>query len=137
MKHKKTKIRIGRVIAFLVAAILVAVICFTLIVKLFQGVDKLISSDEMYVASNSLTVPLYDLNYNEVSTLNRGTKVIISGDKVVNNEKEYYKINYDKNDYYILADALVEEEKDVVLEKEMYVRTSLTLYENLDDIKIK
>ena len=137
MKHKKTKIRIGRVIAFLVAAILVAVICFTLIVKLFQGVGKLISSDEMYVASNSLTVPLYDLNYNEVSTLNRGTKVIISGDKVVNNEKEYYKINYDKNDYYILADALVEEEKDVVLEKEMYVRTSLTLYENLDDIKIK
>ena len=137
MKHKKTKIRIGRVIAFLVAAILVAVICFTLIVKLFQGVGKLTSSDEMYVASNSLTVPLYDLNYNETGTLSRGTKVIISGDKVVNNEKEYYKINYDKNDYYILADALVEEEKDVVLEKEMYVRTSLTLYENSDDIKIK
>ena len=136
MKRKKVKIRVGRVIVFLIAAIVVAVIGFTLIVKLFQGVGSLVSNDEMYVASNSLTVPLYDLNYNEVDTLIRGTKVIISGDKIVNNDKEYYKVSYDKNDYYILADALVEEEKDVVLEKEMYVRTSLTLYENLDDIKI-
>ena len=137
MNHKKRKVRVGRVIVFFIAALLVAFICFTLIVKLFKGVGNLIFNDEMYVASNSLTVPLYDMNYNEVNSLIRGTKVIISGDKIVNNDQEYYKINYDKNDYYIKASDLVEEEKDVVLEKEMYVRTSLTLYENLDDIKIK
>ena len=137
MNHKRRKLRIGRVIIFLIAAFLVAFVCFTLIVKLFKGVGNIISSDEMYIASNTLTVPLYDMNYNEVEKITRGTKVIISGDKITNNEKEYYKINYNKNDYYILADALVEEEKEAVLEKEMYVRTSLTLYENLDDINIK
>ena len=136
MKHKKRKIKVGRVIIFLIAAFLVAFICFTLVIKLFKGVGNLIFHNEMYVASNTLTVPLYDMNYNEVDELVRGTKVIISQDKVTNNDQEYYKISYNKNDYYIKVDDLVKEEKDVVLEDEMYVRTSLTLYESLDDIKI-
>ena len=136
MKHEKRKIKVGRVIIFLIAAFLVAFICFTLVIKLFKGVGNLIFHNEMYVASNTLTVPLYDMNYNEVDELVRGTKVIISQDKVTNNDQEYYKISYNKNDYYIKVDDLVKEEKDVVLEDEMYVRTSLTLYESLDDIKI-
>ena len=131
------KIRIGRVIIFLIAAALVSFACFTLIINLFKGVGSLITSNKMFVASNTLTVPLYDLNYNEVEQLKRGTEVIVNGDKIVNNNQEYYKVSYNKNEYYILVEDLVKEEKDVVKEKEMYVRTSLTLYEDVDSINIK
>ncbi len=131
------KIKIGRVIIFLIAAILVSFACFTLIINLFKGVGSLITSDKMFVASNSQTVPLYDMNFNEVEKLTRGTEIIINGDKTTNNNQEYYKINYNKNEYYILANDLVKEESDIVKEKEMYVRSSLTLYEDIDSIRIK
>ena len=130
------KIRIGRVLIFLVAAILVSFACFTLIINLFKGVGNLITSDKMFVASSNLTVPLYDMNFNEVDKITRGTELIVS-DKTTNNEKEYYKIKYNKNEYYISVDDLVKEEKDIVKEKEMYVRSSLTLYEDINSIKIK
>ncbi len=130
------KIRIGRVLIFLVAAILVSFACFTLIINLFKGVGNLITSDKMFVASSNLTVPLYDMNFNEVDKITRGTELIVS-DKTTNNEKEYYKIKYNKNEYYISVDNLVKEEKDIVKEKEMYVRSSLTLYEDINSIKIK
>ena len=131
------KIRIGRVIIFLAAAFLVSFACFTLIINLFKGVGSLIISDKMFVASNSQTVPLYDMSFNEVEKLTRGTEIIINGDKITNNNQEYYKINYNKNEYYILVDNVVKEESDIVKEKEMYVRSSLTLYEDIDSIKIK
>ena len=130
------KIRIGRVLIFLVAAILVSFACFTLIINLFKGVGNLITSDKMFVASSNLTVPLYDMNFNEVDKITRGTELIVS-DKTTNNEQEYYKIKYSDNEYYISVDDLVKEEKDIVKEKEMYVRSSLTLYEDINSIKIK
>ena len=130
------KIRIGRVLIFLVAAILVSFACFTLIINLFKGVGNLITSDKMFVASSNLTVPLYDMNFNDVDKITRGTELIVS-DKTTNNEKEYYKIKYNKKEYYISVDDLVKEEKDIVKEKEMYVRSSLTLYEDINSIKIK
>ena len=130
------KIRIGRVLIFLVAAILVSFACFTLIINLFKGVGNLITSDKMFVASSNLTVPLYDMNFNEVDKITRGTELIVS-DKITNNEQEYYKIKYSNNEYYISVDDLVKEEKDIVKEKEMYVRSSLTLYEDINNIKIK
>lgn len=130
------KIRIGRVLIFLVAAILVSFACFTLIINLFKSVGNLITSDKMFVASSNLTVPLYDMNFNEVDKITRGTELIVS-DKTTNNEQEYYKIKYSDNEYYISVDDLVKEEKDIVKEKEMYVRSSLTLYEDINSIKIK
>lgn len=45
---------------------------------------------------------------------------------------EYTKVSYDSNTYYILSDNIVEKMEDVVLEKELYVRTSLNLLEDLD-----
>ncbi len=131
------KIRVGRVIIFLVAAILVSFACFTIIINLFKGVGNLISSDKMYVASSNLSVPLYDMSFNEVEKLTRGTEIIINGDKITNNNLEYYKINYNKNEYYILVNDLAKEESGIVKEKEMYVRSSLTLYEDINSINIK
>ena len=137
MKHKRAKIRIDRVIIFIIGVLIVSYICFMILKTLFKGVSNLVFNNDMYIASDTLQVSLYDMNYNEIDKINRGVKVTILKDKIINNDQEYYKINYENVDYYVLANNLTKEEKDVVLEKEMYVRTSLTLYENLDSIKIK
>lgn len=137
MKHKRAKIRIDRVIIFIIGVLIVSYICFMILKTLFKGVSNLVFNNDMYIASDTLQVSLYDMNYNEIDKINRGVKVTILKDKIINNDQEYYKINYQNVDYYVLANNLTKEEKDVVLEKEMYVRTSLTLYENLDSIKIK
>ena len=137
MKHKRAKIRIDRVIIFIIGVLIVSYICFVILKTLFKGVSNLVFNNDMYIASDTLQVSLYDMNYNEIDKINRGVKVTILKDKIINNDQEYYKINYQNVDYYVLANNLTKEEKDVVLEKEMYVRTSLTLYENLDSIKIK
>ena len=131
------KIRWGRVIIFLIGVILVSFICFSLIKTLFVGVVEQFTNDKKIVASTSLTVPLYDFDYNEIIQIKRGEEVTILKDNIINNEQEYSQIKYDKNEYYILSSNLVDDINDAVLEKEMYVRTSVTLYENLESIKIK
>ena len=137
MKNRKRKINVGRVIAFIIAAIIVSFICFFIITKLFKGVGQIVGKNNMYVSSNTSTVSLYDLEYQQIDTIPRGTKLVISGEKIANDDKQYYKINYNKKEYYILADDLTKEEKNIVKEKEMYVRTALTFYEKSDEIDIK
>ena len=131
------KIRWDRVIIFLIGVILVSFICFSLIKTLFVGVVEQFTDDKKIVASTSLTVPLYDFDYNEIIQIKRGEEVTILKDNIINNEQEYSQVKYDKNEYYILSSNLVDDINDAVLEKEMYVRTSVTLYENLESIKIK
>ena len=131
------KIRWDRVIIFLIGVILVSFICFSLIKTLFVGVVEQFTNDKKIVASTSLTVPLYDFDYNEITQIKRGEEVTILKDNIINNEQEYSQVKYDKNEYYILSSNLVDDINDAVLEKEMYVRTSVTLYENLESIKIK
>lgn len=137
MKNKKRKINVGRVIIFVLAAIVVSFFCFLIISKLFKGVGQIIGKNNMYISSNTSTVSLYDLEYKEIDRIPRGTKVVIAGEKITNNEKQYYKVNYNKKEYYILVDDLTKEEKEIVKEKEMYARSSLTFYEELDKIDIK
>ena len=136
MEKKKVKVRYGRIIVFIVAVLIVSVFCFFLVKGLFKGVQNIVTNDVMYASSSELSIPLYDMSYNEVGQLKRGIKVTVLKDKIINNELEYYKINYEKKDYYVLSKDLVSEENDIVQEKEMYVRTTLTLYENFNDIKI-
>lgn len=131
------KIRWDRVIIFLIGVILVSFICFSLIKTLFVGVVEQFTNDKKIVASTSLTVPLYDFDYNEIIQIKRGEEVTILKDNIINNEQEYSQVKYDKNEYYILSSNLVDDINDAVLEKEMYVRTSVTLYDNLESIKIK
>ena len=137
MKSKrKRKIRVDRVIIFLLGVLVVSFLCFFLLTKLFKGVETLVRGGKMYVASTTSTVPLYNLEYQEDGTIIRGQEVKVDGDKLSNEDKEYYKIIVDKKEYYILANHLVEKKDQVVQETEMYVRTALTFYKNDKDIDI-
>ena len=57
-------------------------------------------------------------------------------DKITKDQTNYIKVKYDGKEYYINEDNLVNNEKEVVKEKERYVRTSVTIYTQKDDYKI-
>lgn len=136
-KRKKRKVNIFRVVIAIVILLVVIVALFFIIGK---G-SKIISKDVMYLASSDNMIKLYiqdeDGKLKEDKDLVRGTKVDSYKDTINDNDKEYVKIEYDKNIYYVSTDNLVKNENDVVQEKIKYVRTSVTVYQNSEDSKIE
>ncbi len=136
-RRRKRKIKIGRVLAFVIILILIIgiIIFFT-----SKGKNISIGKSSMYLAGDTNKVTTYimdeDNSLKENSELVRGKKVIYSGKKVNMNDNEYLLIKFDDKEYYVNAKQLVKNVKDVVLEKERYVRTSVTVYENETDSKI-
>ena len=136
-RRRKRKIKIGRVLVFVIILILIIgiIIFFT-----SKGKSISIGKSSMYLAGDTNKVTTYimdeDNNLKENSELVRGKKVIYSGKKVNMNDNEYLLIEFDNKEYYVNAKQLVKNIKDVVLEKERYVRTSVTVYENETDSKI-
>lgn len=90
---------------------------------LFLSPDKKVS----YITSKSNQVILYNSGHKEVDKIFRGEKVILLKK---NADDKYSKISYNSKDYYILKDNLVDDYSLVVSEKEMFVRTSLTVYKD-------
>ena len=105
-----------------------------------KGKNISIGKSSMYLAGDTNKVTTYimdeDNSFKENSELVRGKKVIYSGKKVNMNDNEYLLIEFDNKEYYVNAKQLVKNVKDVVLEKERYVRTSVTVYENETDSKV-
>lgn len=136
-RRRKRKIKIGRVLAFVIILVLIigVIIFFT-----SKGKNISIGKSSMYLAGDTNKVTTYimdeDNSLKENSELVRGKKVIYSGKKVNMNDSEYLLIKFDNKEYYVNAKQLVKNVKDVVLEKERYVRTSVTVYENETDSKI-
>ncbi len=99
------------------------------------SVDK---SKNMFIASATESVILYDVNFNESLNINvsRGLEIVVNGEVSFINEKEYYLVNYNGVDYYILTSDLVDSRDEVVKEELLYVRTSLTFYENSSTIDV-
>lgn len=136
-RRRKRKIKIGRVLAFVIILILIIgiIIFFT-----SKGKNISIGKSSMYLAGDTNKVTTYimdeDNSLKENGELVRGKKVIYSGKKVNMNDNEYLLIEFDNKEYYVNVKQLVKNVKDVVLEKERYVRTSVTVYENETDSKI-
>ncbi|MGM9876402.1 MAG: putative glycoside hydrolase [Bacilli bacterium] len=135
-KRKKRKVNVFRVVIAIVILLVVMVALFFAI-----GKGNKISKDVMYLASSDNMIKLYiqdeDGKLKEDKDLVRGTKVDSYEDTINDNDKEYIKIEYDKNVYYVSTDNLVKNENDVVQEKIKYVRTSVTVYQNSEDSKIE
>lgn len=136
-RRRKRKIKIGRVLLFVIILILIIgiIIFFT-----SKGKHISIGKSSMYLAGDTNKVVTYvmdeDNNLKESDELVRGKKVIYSGKKTTKDDNEYLLIKFDNKEYYVNAKQLVKNVKDVVLEKERYVRTSVTVYENETDSKI-
>lgn len=137
-KRRKRKLKIKRLLIAIIALSIVVISVFFLI----KGIAKIsVKSKNMYISSTTNTIATYVLdekeNLIESENLVRGTKVK-SKDKIITKEEaEYNEFIYQEKKYYIKKGSLVENKDDVVLEKERYVRTPVTIYENEKDTKIK
>ena len=89
-----------------------------------------------FIASDHNEVTLYDEEYNEVGFLIRGSKVDAFSPIVENDKINYKKIKYDNRYYLVKSDNLVIDKEKVVLENHKFVRTSTTIYKEMDNEKI-
>ena len=89
-----------------------------------------------YIASTGEEVTLYDEEYNESLKLTRGNKIYVYSKEITNEDKIYKKIKYNKKEYLVNINNIVNKNEDVVKENELYVRTSSTIYKNDDTAEI-
>ena len=144
-RKKKKRLKIGRLI---LALLILGSITFGCI----YGVSNLssfakgkikLNVKNYYLASKINTIELYNYN-DETKTMNKIEEPIIyRGEKVKSlnktktiEDEDYIEITLDDTKYYVKKESLVDTKDKVVLEKEKYVRTSVTVYQNKEDSKI-
>lgn len=127
--NKKVKLRYDRIAICIIALIVLLFV----IVKGISGIINLINPqiEKMYLASSSNNIDIYDKNKNKVKTVVRGSTVSVYKKTL---ENEYVKIEINDDVFFVLKENLVENHSDVVLEKNIYVRTPMVLTN--DNIKI-
>lgn len=127
---KKRRLRIGRVIIFVLVFFLLAFILAYSAKMLFN--KKEIKINTGYVANNITEVILYDENYIENKKIIRGTKIKYIDELI---DDKYYKL--ENENLYILKENVVSDYNLVVLENEKYVRTNVTIYKDDNSSKIE
>ena len=136
-KHKIKKIKIGRLLIFLLILIGIGFLA----TKGLEFFTKSVVNKDYYIASNTNEVVTYTYNeetkkMDELDKITRGKKVT-SHDKIKNiDEIDYYEVFEGEDSFYIKKDNLVTEKAKTVTETEKYVRTSVTVYKNEKDSKI-
>ena len=146
MNRKKKRLKLGKLILFIVSIVIITFGVIFGIKKIFGNSNIIIKkSYDKYLASENNVVSIYEYSKNEDGTevlnksedITRGTKISTKNDKFTYEEKEYTLINYNDKEYYVLTNELVDNNRDVVLEKSRFVRTSVTVYKNEVDSKIE
>lgn len=138
-KKKRVKFKYAfALLLILVLALGGTYVVYKSISKINEALNK---KDDAYIGSKDYYVDLYDLEYNKVDKLVRGTKVSKYEKKVEQeidekNTKEYSKIEYKGKTYLVPIENTTDKYENSVYEKEKFVRTSLTIYEKTDDILI-
>lgn len=129
---KKRKLRIGRIIILIISFFLTAYLLALLAKLLFKGTEARINTKTGYVASEKVEIILYDENYNEKDKIIRGTEI-----KYIDNliDEKYYKLENENT--YILKENIVNNYNEVIMEKEKYVRTNVTIYKDENTSKIE
>lgn len=133
--------KIVKVIIFVII-ILVLVVGFLFKDKIFKKIKpEIINEKDMYVSSISLESTLYDLDFNENGKVVRGTKVHAFEKDLKNSQNEsdentYLKILYNDEEVLMLKNDLVSSLEECVLEKEKYVRTPVSIYNDSESVDI-
>ena len=143
MKNKKIKLKKKSLFILLIFILFIGAGYY--IYK--NGIPKniVISPKTKYLASTSKIVELYELKKEETEEkkeiekleksleVTRGNKIkLYDKDKKIFDEKEYFKIEYNDKEYYVLSTNIVNKKEESVLEKEIYVRTSVNLLKDLE-----
>ena len=139
-RRKKKKIRFGRLLIVLTLLILVPLAIYKLPSYIKKGIN--IINKEYYFSSNINEIMTYKYNaetkkMEESNKMYRGTKVKSHDKYKIIDEIYYIEVIQNDNTFYVNKENLTENKKDVVMEKDKYVRTSVTVYKNEKDSKIE
>lgn len=136
-RKRVKKLNVTRVLIFVIILILIIIG----LLKILKLANKIIVYKDYYLSSDSNEVVLY--SYDEENNIMVDEDKIYRGRKIISNdntktigENVYTKIKLDDKEYYVKSNVLVNTEKEVVKEKNKYVRTSVTVYKNEKDSKI-
>ena len=130
---KRRRLKKKPIIILLLIIILLVV---SAIFLLKMSKKEVIKKTDMLLASTEYTIKTYNLDYTEGEEIPRGTTVTMYEKEYKNKEDEtkiYNKIIYNDKEYYIDLNQMVSLEESPVLEKEIYVRTPVTIYKNSED----
>ena len=128
VKKKKKRLKIGKLIVFLLVVFLSIYLLFSIFKLLINKI--IIKTNDGYISSTSEIVKIYNLELEEDIEIIRGTKVVVYEKEIENEDETYKKIKYNGELYLINPDNIVFEYKDSVMEEKMYVRTPVTVYES-------
>lgn len=128
------KLNLKKVILIIIILLFIVFICVFGIKLLNKSKIEEITIN--YISSNTNSAPLYDLEYNNIDNIVRGIKVDAYDFKEKKGDIIYIKIKYNNKFYMIKEDNLTTRENEIIKEKEMFVRTNLTLYKDKTSSKI-
>ena len=129
MAKKKRKLKKKKIFVLLVIVLIIILGIFLMPKK--KGISIIKEKTvKAFISSENVSVKLYDSEYNEVSDIYRGSEVIKYNKNINVEDKTYNKIKYNNKTYYVLSDNVVLDEKDIIKEKELFVRTSTTIYKD-------
>ena len=129
----KRKLKWKNIILILIALILIIIFLIILTSNKKEEVKE--KYVHLYISSKENMASLYDLNNEKIDEVNRGYKIIVN-EKNYNDENDYIEITYNNKKVFVLKEDLVKDRIEIVKEKEIYVRTHTTLYENINNSKI-
>ncbi len=129
-KRKGKKVILVIVMIVLIVAIVMLFLMKNLNVKETPKIKN-------YVCSDETQVTLYDLDSNPSISITRGNEVYTYKYKEKINDDIYVKIKYNDKYYLINEKNLTDNKNDIVGEKELFVRTSTTIYKDDTTAKIE
>lgn len=144
MKRKKRKLNLKHLLILLIIILVISFVIYFVKKTNIIKAPSLIKEEEKYLGSTTNTVELYTFitDENKIETISkidetkRGTEVKLKNKTKEYEEKEYTLIKLEDKEYYVLSTQIVDNQKDIVLEQEKYIRTSVTVYQNETDSKI-
>lgn len=130
-RNKRRKLKLSAFIC-----LIVAIIVFILLIK---RINKIIVKDA-YISGNVSTFELYKLEKDIIKKTDviayRGSNVKLYNEERKVNKITYVKIKYNDKEYFINKENITMNKDKIVTEKEMFVRTSTTIYKNDKDVDI-
>lgn len=99
--------------------------------------EKKEETQKYYISSETLNAKLYDLEYKESTEIVRGTEVSAYKYKEKVDDIIYIKIKCNDEFYLIDENNLTTDREKIIKEKELFVRTNSTIYEDIESSKIK
>ena len=131
---KNRRVCVNSIFKVLILFVLIIISIIILLSKLVKNKEENI--EKKYISSELSEVILYDLDYNESIKITRGESVDVYKFKEKREDDIYIKIKYNDEFYLINQINLTANKEEIIQEKELFVRTNLTVYKDLESSKI-